>query len=94
MSETRRIGKRGTLVIPAPLRRRFGLSEGTEVIAEATEDGILLRPAVTVPMEIYSPERKAEFLLTNAVDPEDYERAREEVRALGVDPDVIAHERP
>jgi AbrB family looped-hinge helix DNA binding protein len=47
VSEPGRIGKRGTFVIPARLRRRFGLNEGSTVIAEETEDGILLRPAVT-----------------------------------------------
>jgi AbrB family looped-hinge helix DNA binding protein len=94
ISESSRIGKRGTFVIPASLRRRFGLSEGTTVIAEETEDGILLRPAVTVPVESYSAERRAEFLLSNATDEEDYTRAREAVRSMGIDPDSIRHHRP
>ena len=47
--------------------------------AEGREEGILLRPALAVPLESYSPERKAEFLLSNAVDGEDYGRAEEEV---------------
>ena len=92
--ESGRIGKRGTLVIPARLRRIFGIQEGSEVIAEETPEGILIRPAVTVPIEVYTPERKAEFLLSNAVDAEDYARAREEVRTLGLDPDAIPHHRP
>lgn len=94
ISDSTRVGKRGTLVIPARLRRRFGLSEGSEVIAEETPEGILIRPAVTVPIELYSPPRRAEFLLSNAVDEEDYARAREEVRKLGLDPDSIPHRRP
>lgn len=94
ISESGRIGKRGTLVIPARLRRRFGLSEGTAVIAEETEEGILLRPAVTIPIESYSSERRAEFLLSNAIDDEDYARAREAVREMGLDPDSIEHHRP
>ncbi len=89
-----RIGKRGTLVIPAKLRRVFGLEEGSEVIAEETEEGILIRPAITLPLELYSAERKAEFLLSNAVDAEDYARAVEEVRKLGVDPAKILHQEP
>ena len=56
--ESGRVGKRGTLVIPAKLRRMFGLREGSEVIAEETAEGILIRPAVTVPIERYGPERK------------------------------------
>ena len=94
VSETSKVGRRGTFVIPAPLRRRFGLVEGSEVIAEETPDGILIRPAVTIALEIYSPERRAEFILSNAVDEGDYARALEEVRKLGLDPDSIPHSRP
>jgi AbrB family looped-hinge helix DNA binding protein len=92
--ERTRVGKRGTIVIPARLRRRYGLEEGTLIVAEGREEGILLRPAVALPVEIYTPERIAEFLLNNAVDAEDYESAREEVRKLGLDPDAIPHEKP
>ena len=94
MIESSRVGKRGTLVIPAKLRRRFGIEEGSEVIAEETPDGILIRPAMTVPIEVYADERKAEFLLSNAVGLEDYQRAEEEVRRMGLDPAEIEHQRP
>jgi AbrB family looped-hinge helix DNA binding protein len=91
---TSRMGKRGTIVVPAPLRRRYGLEEGALVIAEEREDGILLRPAVAVPVEVYTPERRAEFLLSNASDDEDYRRAANKVREMGLDPDAIPHRRP
>jgi len=94
MAETTRLGQRGTLVIPAELRRKYGLEEGSEVIAEETEDGILLRPAVTLPLEIYSARRKAEFLLNNAVDEQDYREAVRAVEDMGIDPGSIDHERP
>jgi AbrB family looped-hinge helix DNA binding protein len=81
------------LVIPARLRRRFGLEEGSEVIAEETPEGILIRPAITVPIELYSDERKAELLLSNAVDADDYAQAVQAVRAMGLDPERIAHHR-
>lgn len=93
-TETSRVGKRGTLVIPAKLRRRFGIQEGSEVIAEETPDGILIRPAMTVPIEVYSADRRAEFVLSNTTDPEDYQSARDEVRRMGLDPDAIPHHRP
>ena len=89
-----RIGKRGTIVVPAALRRRFGLEEGSYVTAEPRDEGILLRPAMLVPIEKYSPERKAEFLLTNATNRADYNRARREVKKLGLDPDSVPHRRP
>lgn len=89
-----KVGRRGTVVLPAKLRRRLGIEEGSFVVAEEREDGILIRPATVLPVEIYSPERKAEFLLNNAVDAEDYRRARAEVKRLGLDPDRIKHHRP
>lgn len=94
MAETSKVGKRGTIVLPAELRKRYGIKEGSLVLAEARPDGILLRPAVALPLELYSDERKAEFLLSNAVDAEDYEAARREVRSMGLDPDRISHHRP
>lgn len=94
-SLTSKVGKRGAVVIPAPLRRRFGIEEGTLVVAEATEEGVLIRPAVAVPVEVYSPERKARFLLENTTDVEDYARAAEVVREeLGLDPDSLGVEPP
>jgi AbrB family looped-hinge helix DNA binding protein len=92
--DSARVGKRGTVVVPAKLRRRFGIEEGSFVTAEARDDGILLRPAIIIPVEKYSPERKAEFLLTNATTPADYRRARREVKKLGFDPDSIPRRRP
>jgi len=55
------INGRGVITIPASLRRAFGLTAGEELIAEQTPEGILLRPAVSVPIEIYTEERIAEF---------------------------------
>ena len=94
MHQSAKVGKRGAIIVPASLRKRFGIEEGSMVVAEEKEDGILIRPAVIVPVERYTPERKAEFLLSNAVDANDYRRARKEVRELGLDPDSIRHVRP
>ena len=91
---TAKVGKRGTIVVPAALRRRFGIEEGTLVIIEASDEGLLIRPAVAVPVEPYTPQRRAEFLLSNAIDAEDYARAVEEVRRLGLDPATIPHYKP
>lgn len=82
------------MVIPAKLRRRYGLEDGGTVVFEDSGDGISIRPAVMVPVEAYSPERKAEFLLNNAVDAADYRRALSAVRKLGLDPENIPHRRP
>jgi len=82
VSEPTRVGKRGTIVLPASLRKQYGFEEGTMVVAEGSEYGVLLRPAVLMPVEIYTPERKAEFLLANAVDAADRKKAETEVRKL------------
>lgn len=92
--EAVKVGKRGTIIVPAKLRKRYGIEEGALVTAEAREDGVLIRPAVVVPVERYSPERKAEFLLSTATTTKDYERARREVKKLGLDPDKVPHRRP
>jgi hypothetical protein len=45
-------------------------------------------------IEKYSPQRKAEFLLSNATNSADYRRARREVKKLGLDPDAVPHRPP
>lgn len=85
-----KVGRRGAVVLPAKLRRRLGIEEGSFVVAEEREDGILIRPATVLPVEVYTPERRAEFLLNNAIDIEDYRRARDEVKRMGLDPDCDA----
>ena len=93
-NETTKVGKRGTVVIPVGMRRKYGFEEGSLIVAEPRAEGVLLRPVVTLPLEIYTPERKAEFLLNNVITPEDYEWAVKEVRKLGIDPETIPHKRP
>ncbi len=92
--EASKLGRNGTLVIPAKLRRRYGLEEGGMVVFEESEDGIHIRPAVAMAVEVYSPRRRAEFLLNNAVDAVDYKRALKEVKRLGINPEDIPHEQP
>ncbi len=94
LMEAVKVGKRGTIVVPAKLRKRYGIEEGSIVTAEAREEGVLIRPAIVVPVERYTPERKAEFLLSTATTARDYQRARREVKKLGLDPDTIPHRRP
>lgn len=61
MKERVTINSRGTITIPARLREAFGLKADDELIIEDTDAGLLLRPAVSVPIELYSEERIAEF---------------------------------
>ena len=93
-AEPSRVGKRGTVVIPAALRRRYDIEEGTFVIAEPHQGGVLIRPALVLPVEVYTPERKAQYLLSNAIDAADYSDAVAEVRSMGLDPGRIPHYKP
>ncbi len=55
------INDRGVITIPVALRQAFGLKPNDELIVEQTDRGLLLRPVVSVPIELYSEERIAEF---------------------------------
>ncbi len=55
------ITRRGVVTLPAKLRRALGLKTDNQLIAEITPEGLLLRPAVTLPVEIYSGKRIREF---------------------------------
>jgi AbrB family looped-hinge helix DNA binding protein len=52
---------RGVVTLPAKLREALGLKADDQLIAETTPDGLLLRPAITLPVEIYSEKRIREF---------------------------------
>ncbi len=56
-----KVSGRGLVLIPAEMRKAAGIRPHENLIAEATEGGILLRPALTLPIEMYTPERIAEF---------------------------------
>ena len=55
------LSSRGLITLPAKLRQALGLKADDQLIAETTPEGILLRPAVTLPLELYSPQRLQEF---------------------------------
>ncbi|MEW6487679.1 MAG: AbrB/MazE/SpoVT family DNA-binding domain-containing protein [Thermodesulfobacteriota bacterium] len=95
MIDVGRVGKRGTVVIPPRMLRRYGLEEGCLLVLEEGPEGLTLRRAADEELlETYTTQRRAEFLLQNAVDEEDDAQARFEVRRLGLDPAAIPHERP
>lgn len=61
MEVTVTVSGRGLISIPAKLRKAAGIRPQDNLIAETTPEGILLRPALTLPLELYTPERVAEF---------------------------------
>jgi AbrB family looped-hinge helix DNA binding protein len=98
MAEVSKVGKRGTVVIPAELRRRFGIEEGSLVIAEAREGGVLIRPAIALPSDEYRRQFLAEAAQGYAAlrdDPQAWEQELAERGLLegtlmdGLDPDEV-----
>ena len=61
MKTTLIVSSRGVVTLPAKLRAALGINTDDQVIAEATPEGILLRPAVTLPLEMYTASRIDEF---------------------------------
>ena len=47
--------------MPKPLRKALGIEKGGLVVAETSDDGVVLKPGVTFPIELYTDERVAEF---------------------------------
>jgi AbrB family looped-hinge helix DNA binding protein len=93
-SETVTLGSRGTLVVPQSIRKALGLNDGALLIVEVRDGAIVARPAIAVPVERYTKERQAEFLLSDAIDEASYANARKLVQHMGLNPDRIPHERP
>ena len=55
------INTRGVVTLPAKIRKIMGFQANDQLIAETTPQGLLLRPTVTLPLEVYSPSRVQEF---------------------------------
>ena len=61
MKTTLTVTNRGVVTLPARLRQELGIKADDQLIAETTPEGLLLRPAVTLPVELYSEKRIREF---------------------------------
>jgi len=61
MKATLTLTNRGVVTLPAKLRQTLGLKADDQLIAETVPEGLLLRPAVTLPIEIYTRGREREF---------------------------------
>ena len=46
------VGRRGAIVLPSSVRKRYGLSDGSLFISEERDDGVLIRPAVAMPLDL------------------------------------------
>ena len=49
------------MTLPVKLRHILGVQGDDVLIAESTDEGVLLRPAAVMPVEMYSEDRVEEF---------------------------------
>jgi bifunctional DNA-binding transcriptional regulator/antitoxin component of YhaV-PrlF toxin-antitoxin module len=77
MKATLTLTARGVVTLPSKLRQALGLKADDQLIAETTPQGLLLRPAVTLPVEIYTDERVREFDVAEAEVAEYFDRRAE-----------------
>ena len=61
MNTILKVNSRGTMTLPKAVRNLLGVSDGGTLVYSLNEDGVVLQPAVTYPIEIYTDERIAEF---------------------------------
>ncbi len=60
------INSRGMVKLPAELLHGMGVKAGGQLIAETGPEGLLLRPCLALPIELYVPERTQEFDIAEA----------------------------
>jgi AbrB family looped-hinge helix DNA binding protein len=80
MKTTVTVTSRSVVRLPAKLRKALGIKAGGQLIAEITSKGLLLRRAVTLPIEIYSEKRIREFDDTETVLGEILRRKKQSAR--------------
>lgn len=62
MQEITQLNDRGSLTLPASIRKALGLKGKQPVLLEVTDDGaVTVRPVLVMPVELYSDEKIKEF---------------------------------
>ncbi len=87
--ETIKMGKRGTIVLPAKLRKQFGLEDGSLLSVDVEGGRINLKPAFVYEPEVWSDEERSYFLLINSSTKEEWDTILPDVLELGIDPAKI-----
>lgn len=61
MRETLKVSSRGQITLPASIRKRVGIREGSAVVIEDRGNEVVLKPAAIFEIEIYSDKQIAEW---------------------------------
>ena len=70
------LSERGTITLPAGVRRKLGLRRGDGLTVRLSGRSIVLTPTVVTPVELYTEDRIAEFSGNAELHDDELERAR------------------
>ena len=70
------LSSRGTVTLPAALRRELGLAEGDVLTVKVADGAIVLTPAVLTEVEAYTDRRIREFEDAAELTPDELQAAR------------------
>ena len=78
--DTVKLGRNGQLSLPRSVMKRLHLRGNETLLLDVSADGVIqLRPAAVLPIEMYTPERIAEFERESEVDADTRAAARNAV---------------
>ncbi len=63
------VSDKGQITLPAAVRKRYGIHSGSLLILEDGEDGLSLKPAEAMPIEIYTDEQIEEWRKADTYKP-------------------------
>ncbi len=66
--ETLIVGERGQITIPKEVRERLGIRPKSPVVIEVKDDGLVIRPAVTIALRKFSDKRIKEITREDILD--------------------------
>lgn len=79
MRETLIVSNRGQITLPAAIRKRIGIKEGSAVIIEERGNELVLKPAAVFEIEIYSDRQIAEWEKADRMDAKERDSLLEKV---------------
>jgi AbrB family looped-hinge helix DNA binding protein len=82
--DTVKLGRNGQLSLPRAVMKRLHLRGNETLLLDVSDDGVIrLRPAAVLPIEMYTPERIAEFERESGVDEDTRAAVREALSRAG-----------
>lgn len=80
MRETLIVSNRGQITLPAAIRKRIGIKEGSAVIIEDRGNELVLKPAAVFEVEMYSDRQVAEWKKADRMSQKEKEAIRKKAK--------------